>query len=129
MPKSAHSEKWYETELRKYLVKNNWWVTKLHGNIYQSGLPDWLLCSPEGKLVLIELKTIREKQCYYTSNIVDLLKGTQISNILLLTKKKAPLAIITGCNKGYLFLELPHKENCEILPCDLKEVLQKIRGL
>ena len=129
MRKNVRLEKWYETQLRHFLVKNGFWITKLHGNVYQSGLPDWLLCNPEGKLSLIELKVITDRKSYFISDIIKLLKGTQISNILLLAKRRASVAIIAGCSEGYLFVSLPYKEDKEIRPKNLKEVLEKIKDL
>lgn len=36
---------------------NGWWLSKLHGNQFQPGLPDYIACHPKHGVRLIEVKT------------------------------------------------------------------------
>lgn len=84
--------------LQNYLTARNWWVRKMHGNLYQMGIMDLLTArAKDGQIILIELKT--EKKNLYEMSLEQLLKklkGSQIGNIRLLAKIHAPVWVICG---------------------------------
>lgn len=130
LPKPVHSENYYETIIRHALIAQDWWVKKLHGNIYQSGLPDLLICRPEdGKIMLLEIKTTLERTEYTCVDIMMLLQGPQCPNILLLAKKKAHIYVIAGCSRGYLLATPPFSPHQKIYPVKLEEVIKTLSSV
>ena len=47
--------------IRSYARSRGAWETKIHGNIYSSGIPDLLLCY-KGHFIALEVKTPQNKE-------------------------------------------------------------------
>ncbi len=125
MLKTARSEKHAVILLRDYLIAKRWWISKLHGDVCQRGLPDLLVCRQhDGKLMLFELKNLKQRESYAEINLIESLAGTQIGNILLLAKLKAPIWIIGLCPKGWLAITPPFQSSRIIEPRSIDELYE-----
>ena len=125
LSKHERNEKKYETELKTYLIAKNWWVQKLHGNIYQPGLPDLIVARfKDGDYILIEMKYLKVKDSYYEIDVIESLKGPQTGTILLLAKKKAKICIVAGTKEGFLIVKPPFKVERRIHPLTIEELYE-----
>jgi hypothetical protein len=50
------SETAFQNRVRDFIHAHGGLTEKIHGNMYQSGLPDLLIAMPNGTIILIELK-------------------------------------------------------------------------
>jgi len=105
---SLISEKKLEHVLTSYLITKEWWVRKLHGNVYQTGLPDLLVGRRrDGKLMLIEVKALKKEKRYTQLDLLDALRGPQVGSVLMLAKIRAAIYVIGGSSKGWLVAQAP----------------------
>ena len=125
MKRTVKSENKYVFQLRTFLIAKGWLVRKLHGNLFQIGLPDLLLVrKKDGKIILVEVKRIISKQIYYPIDLFSLLQGPQIGTILMLSKIRAPIFIIAGCSKGWLFSEFPFNQKEALIILTIEELYE-----
>jgi len=122
------NEKEYVKTIRTALIKKLWFYRKLHGNLYQMGLPDVLLGRPaDGEIILIEMKGSRgRKETYTTLELFALLKGPQVGVMMLLWKIKARAGICLGTPLGYFLVFPPYLPNKIIQPVPLAEAIEII---
>lgn len=71
-------------QIKKYLEVRGWKLIKLHGNQFQSGLPDYVALYPGGKIKWIEIKTPTGR-----------LSSRQIEKFSLLEKMGQQIYILT----------------------------------
>lgn len=129
MQRTANSnlEKRYGNELSSFLIAKNWWIRKLHGNLYQRGLPDFLVArKKDGKLLLIEMKAFRSKGECYQLDLIDALEGPQIGNVLMLAKIRAPIWVIAGSSQGWLAIHAPFKQAEKVYPLTIEELYDEL---
>ena len=118
------AEKKYEDVLKQAMLNDGWFVRKLHGNVYQSGLPDLLVRPPGGQFVLIEMKGTHKPDSSYTATeLFAKLKGPQVGTILLLAKQRAKVGIILGGPTGFFVALCPFKTDLLIEPTDVAKTL------
>ena len=119
----------YQTELRTYLQAKGWWVRKLHGNVYQAGLPDLLVLRPrDSRLMFIEMKAVDEKTQYTVLDLIEKLEGPQAGSIIMLAKQKAPVHIIAGCPRGSLLASSPFPPRQKIYPLRIDEIYDDLNS-
>ena len=85
-------------ELRDLLEKRGAYTQKLHGNLYQIGVPD-ILVAYDTEISLVETKILKErsKGPYTPEQIVGLLRGPQFAVFSLIARQKCPIYIATRC--------------------------------
>jgi len=100
-------------ELRTLLISKDWFVRKLHGNLWQIGLPDLLVSRrKDGKIMLIELKQISKPKSKYTqADIIGLLQGPQTGVVLILSRIRAPVFVVVQTPKGWMIAGYPIKKD------------------
>ncbi len=79
---------------------------KMHGNMYQAGIPDWLI-SYAGKNVLVELK-YSEKSLRSSNQLIAMLRPAQHGVMITITQTQAPIFVALkvkryGDGPGYAF--------------------------
>jgi len=123
----SNLEKRYGNELSSFLIAKNWWIRKLHGNLYQRGLPDFLTArKKDGKLMLIEMKAIKPKNECYQLDLLDVLEGPQVGNVLMLAKIRAAIWIIAGSPQGWFAIHAPFKQAEKIYPLSIEELYDEL---
>jgi len=125
------SEKKYENVIKNKLQAKGWWVRKLHGNLYQEGLPDLLLCRPtDGMLMMCEMKGNENatKLVYLQIEIIELLKGPQVGNFMVLWKMSGMVCIILGTPVGYFIVRNPIIPTSKVYALHSDEVIEELTG-
>ena len=97
----AKHEKLVTQELRSSLESGYVCLTeKLHGNIYQSGLPDLLVAWPDGQLILVEVKYGNAPEPWA---VAERLGGRQRGVIFRLGVRHVPVFVV-GRKEGSWWL-------------------------
>jgi len=123
------SEKKYENVIKGKLQAKLWWVRKLHGNLYQEGLPDLLLSRhSDGELILMELKgnNNEEKLVYLQIEVIELLKGPQTGNFLILCKMQTKICLVLGTPVGYFMVKPPIEPKGKLYAMTSDELLKEL---
>ena len=82
---------------------HSWLSEKLHGNIFQCGLPDTVFITPEGQCVWIEFKMAERFS-------LALLQGRQRLVCLRWAMRGVPVFVV-GQGSGLWYADLRHYEN------------------
>lgn len=115
-------------ELQSFLIAKKWWVRKLHGNIYQMGLPDLMLVrKKDGKIILVELKILLPKRIGSTKpftqfTLISKLQGSQVGTILMISRLRAPMYIIGFSKEGWFIAGNPLSQDEPIYPMSIEEL-------
>lgn len=95
-------EKKLEHALRKVLeIQYKCHTEKLHGNMFQAGLPDLLIVWPDGQIMLIEIKRGGLQNPY---DIVDKLTGRQRGVIFKLGARRTPVFVVGQKEEGDVWI-------------------------
>jgi len=119
----------YEYFFQQKASAKGWWIRKLHGNIYQTGLPDLLLARPnDGQLILAEFKgSAKERSLYEAIEIIELMKGPQVGNVLVLSKMRAKVCLILGTPKGYFLVTAFNDPHRKIYPLSVEALIEDLK--
>lgn len=113
-------EKKFETKVRRFLEKHGCVTEKLHGNEYQSGLPDVLIGRSDGYVILVEFKWTQS----YTLTVGELKQMLRPSQRSFFHRwNDLPVYVCVGSprgcalylgeqlNRGYLLVEWEEMED------------------
>jgi len=103
--------------LTDHLQLKGWMYRKLHGNMYQTGLPDLFLIGPKGHQCLIEMKgTKKEQGPLQQIDLFERCKGMQVGFLILANKKRARVGVILGAPEGFYLMLSPFRPQEEVTP-------------
>ena len=77
---------------------------KLHGNMYQSGLPDWLIAKPFAGFLMVEAKAMSQKTPTI-GQLVAMLRPLQRKNLSVWSQGQLPAFIAASSPNGFILLE------------------------
>jgi len=95
----------FSNELRDYLKKNGAISQKMHGNLFQEGVPDLLVGTPDGQIILIENKWTMS----YSLTMKEIWKMLRVSQKSFFKRwKEYPIYVCVGSPRGVILLMADH---------------------
>lgn len=120
-------EKKFETRVRRFLEQHGCETEKLHGNEFQSGLPDVLIGRSDGYVILIEFKWTRARSLTLRE-LWGMLRPSQKS--FFHRWKEFPVYVCVGSGQGCaLFLAEQLKKGGLIEWEKMEDVFENLLGL
>lgn len=93
--------------LRKRLETLGCVVHKLHGGMYQAGLPDLLVIRPDGWVVFVEMKWV-DRSRITQIEVISLLDTPQRGVMFWIRRQtKAKMFVVVGSPEGFSAVRIP----------------------
>jgi len=111
---------------RELLTTHKWEVEKLHGNIYQCGMPDTWCLGPHGLQVMVELKVGRKTS---VAGLIAALRGRQKTVICRAMLRGADVYVLSVDGDLATWTKTCRDLQAPVAPRPLAEFIEELTAL